>query len=155
MIKRSWSENPYTALLCYMQLINAFGWEAFKLIFREYESLSDKDKIFTNDLDKWTAWICKFSNIVGLDVSPLFTFWAIPFSEKPGTNLNELKPFLPDDEITRIFENRVEYVKTKYSTPLLIGNEDKYTTCPKINYPKDFFFDSIEKLETLKDFNEK
>lgn len=135
-----------------MQLINAFGWDSFKFVFREYESLTDKEKIFKNDLDKWTTLICKFSNVVGLDVSPLFTFWAIPFYEKPGANLSELTPFLPDDQITRIFPNRVEYVKTKYVRPLLIGNESSYTTFPKTDYPDDFYFDSIEKLETLNYF---
>ena len=83
-------KNPYMGLFLHAQLINSFGWNAYKIIFREYESINDKEKLFKCDLDKWDQWICRFSNIVGLDVSPLFYFWDVPFSEKPGTNLTGL-----------------------------------------------------------------
>ncbi len=126
-------KNPYLGLFLHAQLINSFGWNAYKTIFREYESLNDKEKLFKSDQDKWDQWICKFSNIVGLDVSPLFYFWSAPFSKNPGTNLSDLTPWLPDDEITRSYPERVEYVKNNYSG-LLIGSESQYSSCTKIIY---------------------
>ena len=82
-----WKKNPYIGLLIFVQLINSFGWNCFKILFREYESLSEKDKIFPKDSDKWDQLVLRLSNICGLDVSPLFQFWNIPYSKKTGTNL--------------------------------------------------------------------
>lgn len=123
-----WCSNSSIGIFLYAQLINSFGWNAFKILFREYESLSDKEKIFKSNLDKWDQFICRFSNIVGLDVSPLFYFWCIPFSRRPSTNLSDLTPWLPDDEITRLYPDRVKYVKLIYNN-LLLGNESYYSTC--------------------------
>lgn len=129
-------------------MINSFGWNAFKIIFREYESLPEKEKLLTNDSTKWNEWIIRFSNIVGLDVSPLFYFWNIPFSDKISSNLNDLTPWLPNDEITKLFPDRTNYVRKNYNG-LLFGNESLFSSCPNIMYPDDFVFDSIEKLESL------
>ena len=147
-----WSKNPYIALFIYTQLVNSFGWNSFKFIFREYESLSNKEKLFNNDEDKWDQWIIRFSSVVGLDVSPLFYFWNIPFSEKPSLNLKDLTPWLPSDEITKMFPDRVDHVKRNYNG-LLIGNEAVYMNVEAKTYPDDFEFDSIEKLEALRTRN--
>jgi hypothetical protein len=125
---KDWSSQPYVALILYAQLINSFGWNSFKIIFREYETLTDSEKIFKSDLDKWNQWICRFSNIVGLNVSPLFYFWGVPFSKTPGTSLDELTPWLPDDDYIRILPTRVSLVKEQFPK-LIIGNESTYSTC--------------------------
>lgn len=144
-----WTKNPYIGLLVYAQLVNAFGWDAFKIVFREYESLAEKEFLI-DDLTKWDEWIIRFSNIVGLDVSPLFLFWNIPFTEKTLLSVNDLTPWLPNDEISKIFVDRVNYVKMNYKPGLLFGNEGLYSSCPRVMYPEDFRFDSIDKLELLK-----
>ena len=134
--------------MIYLQLINAFGWNAFKIIYREYESLTEKERLLTTDLTKWDEWITRFSNIVGLNLSPLFFFWNIPFTERTSANLNDLTPWLPNDEISKLFTDRVNFVKKNYNG-LLFGNESLFSSCPKIMYPDDFVFDSIEKLDSL------
>ena len=144
-----WGKNPYIGLLLYVQLINSFGWNAFKIVFREYESLSEKEKMFVSDVVKWDEFIVRFSNVVGLDVSPLFYFWNIPFSDKPSKSLNDLTPWLPNDDVAKLLPDRIEEVKKNYNG-LLFGNESLYSSCPKIMYPDDFEFDSIEKLDSLK-----
>lgn len=116
----------------YAQLFNSFGWNSYKTLFREYESLNEKEKSYKTELDKWDQFICRFSNIVGLDISPLFYFWAIPFSEKVINDLRNLTPWLPDDEVTRLYGDRVKYVKIKYKN-LLLGNEMLYSSCPLTN----------------------
>lgn len=140
-----WRLRPYVGILVFTQLINSFGWDAFKIFFSEYEGLTDSEKIFKNDIDKWNEWIYRFSNIVGLDISPLFYFWGIPFSENLGTNLSDLIPWVPDDNITNTFKDRLELVKKKYSG-LMIGNEEHLSTCTKIFYPENFRFTSINQL---------
>lgn len=126
---KDWCSNSRIGLFLYAQLVNSFGWNSYKTLFREYESLNDKERAFKTDLDKWDQFICRFSNIVGLDISPLFYFWAIPFSEKAIANLNNLTPWLPDDEVTRMYADRVKYVRMKYKN-LLLGNEMLYSSCP-------------------------
>ena len=148
----SWREKPFVALVIYAQLVHSFGWNAFKFVFREYESLTEKEKLFASDTDKWDQWIMRFSNVVGLDISPLFFFWNVPFSEKPGLNLKDLTPWLPNDEITKMFPGRADHVKRNYNG-LLIGNEALYMNVEAKTYPDDFEFDSIEKLENLRTKN--
>ncbi len=147
----SWSQNPYIGLIIYSQLIHSFGWNAFKIIFREYESLSEKEKLLDSDVTKWDEWITRFSNIVGLDVSPLFYFWSIPFSEKTSANLNDLTPWLPNDEVSKMFGDRVNYVKKNYNG-LLFGNESLYSSCPKMLYESgeaNQCVSVMEKIEAL------
>lgn len=138
---KDWRSNSRIGLFLYAQLVNSFGWNSYKTLFREYESLNDREKSFKNDSDKWDQFIYRFSNIVGLDISPLFFFWAIPFSTKPSSNLSHLTPWLPDDEVTRMYPNRVKYVQSSYKG-LLHGNESFYSSCPKT-------VDSDEFLSTL------
>jgi hypothetical protein len=121
-----WRRNPYIGLYVYVQLVNSFGWNAFKIIFRDYETLSELEKTFENDSHKWNEWISRFSNIVGLNVAPLFYFWAIPFVEDEQ---QKLTAWLPNDEITQMFPQRVEHVKSKYEN-LLLGDEALYSICP-------------------------
>jgi hypothetical protein len=126
-----WCNISKIGILLYAQLVNSFGWKAFKIAFREYESLDDREKGIINRLNKWDLFVTKFSNIVGLDISPLFYFWSIPFSDRLGSNLNELTPWLPDDEITQKFKERTTYVRNKYLN-LLYGNEINFSICPKL-----------------------
>ncbi len=131
---RSWSQNPAIGLVIFSQLIHSFGWNAFKIIFREYESLGEKEKLLDrSDAAKWDEWITRFSNIVGLDVSPLFYFWSVPFTEKTSANLNDLTPWLANDEVSKMFGDRVAHVKKNYNG-LLYGNEGLYSGCPKVMY---------------------
>jgi len=134
---KDWYSNSKIGLFLYAQLVNSFGWNSYKTLFREYESLSEKEKNFKTDLDKWDQFICRFSNIVGLDISPLFYFWAIPFSEKSIATVSNLTPWLPDDEVTRMYTERVKYVRLEYKN-LLLGNEMLYSSCPLTTESHEF-----------------
>lgn len=115
-----WCSQPYVALILYAQLIKAFGWNAFKVTFREYETLNSMDH-FKTDTDKWNQWIERFSSVANVDVSPLFLFWGIPFTKNSSTTLT---PWLADDQFTRMFPSRVTYVKNSYPS-LLIRNTNE------------------------------
>jgi hypothetical protein len=153
------SGQPCPGLLLYAQLAHAFGWDAFKIVFREYESLAHKAFLTDLDLSKWDEWIIRFSNVVGLDVSPLFLFWAVPFSDKTLQGLNDLTPWLPNDHVSQVCARRVHYVTANYKPGMLFGNEALYTTCPRKMYPRhsdsdfdsdfDSDSDSIEQLQAL------
>jgi hypothetical protein len=134
-----WSRDPRLGFFIYLQLIGAFGWNAFKTLFREYESQSsgansESSQTLKDDTSRWNYLIVKFSQIVGLNVSPLFTFWSIPFTkELVNESLKNLQAWLPDDKITKFLSQRVEFVQTKYEN-LLLGNETTYMSCPKVVY---------------------
>lgn len=123
-----WSRDPNIAFLIYLQLVQSFGWPAFKLVFREYESsakkVADSSKRVSDEI-KWAEWIVKFSNVVGLNLSPLFYFWSIPFSNVQVEKLIDttLPLWLPDDSITQLLPSRVSFVKESYSN-LVIGSLD-------------------------------
>ena len=142
--QREWSydvdvaRNSYLSMTMFVQLVHAFGWNLFKILFRECHT---NERIShcgggsvdnnNNNNNKWDQLIKRVSSIVGLDVSPLFFFWGVQFSvDLSKRTLNELTPWLPDDEITRSYPGRVARVKRNYKA-LLYGNESLYTSCPK------------------------
>jgi hypothetical protein len=127
--KENWVNTPNIGFLVFLQLINSFGWNSFKTIFREFGFLKEipaSENIKEYDRQKWYNWIMKFSKLVGLNVEPLFVFWNINFSENLMNN--NLHPWLPDDIITRYACDRTKFVQSKYEN-LLIGNEKLYSSC--------------------------
>lgn len=107
-------------------MIHSFGWNAFKNIFCEYETIIEKE--FDDESQKWSEWISRFSSIVGLNVAPLFYFWSVPFTESELKAEVQLEAWLPDDELTRMFPERVEQVKQKYANLIVGGDESIYST---------------------------
>lgn len=83
---------------------------------------------FESESEKWSEWITRFSSIVGLNVAPLFYFWSVPFAESELKMEAHLTDWLPDDQFTQMFPQRVELVKQKYAN-LIIGDESIYSTC--------------------------
>ena len=110
-------------------MIRAFGWNSFKMIFCGYETLNESEKaaVFKSESHKWSEWISRYSSIVGLNVAPLFYFWAIPFVDSDVKNQVSLTAWLPNDDIIGMFPQRVEIVKKKYEN-LLIGDEALYAS---------------------------
>ncbi|CAF0709194.1 unnamed protein product [Brachionus calyciflorus] len=125
--REEWLKNEKISLYLYIQLLKAFGWNSFKMLFREYESIANKKEIFKTETDKWDQFIIRFSNIVGLNVTPLFYFWGIAFSDKCNSSLNDLTPWLPNDSITKLLPERVKYCRKNYNF-MLYGNESMYTS---------------------------
>ena len=50
---KDWYSNSKIGLFLYAQLVNSFGWNSYKTLFREYESLSEKEDVLIkkNNLD--------------------------------------------------------------------------------------------------------
>src|SRR5206468_2864062 len=59
-----WQNDPFLALLMYIQLQRAFGWDAYKKVFAEYRALPDKERPKSDD-DKRDQWLVRFSKTVG------------------------------------------------------------------------------------------
>lgn len=91
-----WKSNPFLALYMYMQLQEAFGWEAFRKVFAEYRSLPQADRPKTDD-EKRDQWLIRFSRTVGRNLGPFFEAWRVPTSEAARAAIADLPVWLPRD----------------------------------------------------------
>lgn len=89
-----WKSEPFLALILYHQLVDGFGWEPFKKVFREYRDLPD-DLRPKSDLDKHDQWMVRFSKTVGKNLGPLFEAWKIPTSAGARDSIKSLPAWMP------------------------------------------------------------
>tara|TARA_R110002072_G_scaffold126377_1_gene263199 strand:- start:491 stop:2494 length:2004 start_codon:yes stop_codon:yes gene_type:complete len=89
----TWKGDPFLALLQYMQLQEAFGWEPFKRVFREYRALP-KGKRPRTDAERRDQWLIRFSRAVGVNLGPFFAAWGVPTSEAARASLRDLPDWL-------------------------------------------------------------
>ena len=90
----TWKSNPFTALICYDQLREAFGWETFQKVFAEYERLP-KDQHPKSDDDKRDQWLVRMSRAVGKNLGPFFASWSIPVSQAARDAVKDLPEWMP------------------------------------------------------------
>ncbi|KAG8440151.1 hypothetical protein GDO86_006087 [Hymenochirus boettgeri] len=79
--------NVWTALETYLQLQESFGWEPFKRLFKEYQSITSS---YDNN-SKMNLWVEKFSIAVEMNLVPFFQVWGWPIEDATRTKLS----FLP------------------------------------------------------------
>jgi len=91
-----WKRKPFLALLMYIQLQEAFGWDAFKRVFAEYRSLSPAERPKSDD-DKKDQWMIRFSRTVGHNLGQFFQTWGVPTSEEARQSIAELPLWMPED----------------------------------------------------------
>ncbi|MGC9318511.1 MAG: M60 family metallopeptidase [Armatimonadota bacterium] len=91
-----WKRDPFLALKMYVQLQQAFGWEAFREVFAEYRDLPDDERPRSDD-EKRDQWLVRFSRHVGRDLGPFFEAWGVPTSEQARASIADLPAWLPDD----------------------------------------------------------
>ena len=89
-----WKSDPFLALTMYAELIDEFGWEAFKDVFAEYRQLAPNERP-RNDDDKRDQWLCRFSKRVGKNLGPFFDQWGVPVSQAAKDSIADLPVWLP------------------------------------------------------------
>ena len=90
-----WKQSPFLALCMYMQMKEAFGWDAFKKVFAEYRDLSEDQRPKSDD-EKRDQWMVRFSRTVGRNLGPFFEAWGIPTSEKARASIADLPLWMPE-----------------------------------------------------------
>ncbi|RMH13652.1 MAG: hypothetical protein D6695_03385 [Planctomycetota bacterium] len=90
-----WKRKPFLALRMYIQLADAFGWDAYKRIFAEYRSLSDRDRP-KSDEEKRDQWMVRFSRTVGRNLGPFFQAWGVPTSQEARDAIADLPVWMPE-----------------------------------------------------------
>jgi hypothetical protein len=91
----TWKSEPFLALIMYEQLSDAFGWEPYKLAFREYQKLSDESRPKTEQ-QKHDRWLIQMSRATGRNLGPFFRHWGIPVSEAALAEVRPLPEWMPD-----------------------------------------------------------
>jgi hypothetical protein len=91
-----WRRDPFLALQMYMQLQEAFGWEAYQKVFAEYRELSREERPRSDD-DKRDQWLVRYSKTVGKNLGPFFEAWGVPTSKEARGSVADLPTWMPDD----------------------------------------------------------
>jgi len=90
-----WKRDPFLALIMYVQLQEAFGWEAYKNVFAEYRQLAPSERP-RSDAEKRDQWLVRFSRAVGRNLGPFFQAWGVPTSEEARKSLADLPVWMPE-----------------------------------------------------------
>ena len=91
-----WKREPALALFMYVQLQQAFGWDAYKQVFATYRALSDAERPH-DDAEKRDQWLVRFSRQVGRNLGPFFEAWGVPTSRAARNSITDLPVWLPPD----------------------------------------------------------
>lgn len=89
-----WKKEPFLALAMYVQLQDAFGWDAYKKVFAEYRA-APKDELPKNDDEKRDQWMVRFSKTAGKNLGPFFQAWGVPVSQAALDEIKKLPAWMP------------------------------------------------------------
>lgn len=89
-----WKRNPFLALVTYVQLVDAFGWDAVKRVFAAYRDAPASEKPKSDD-EKRDRWLQRMSQVSGRNLGPFFDLWRIPVSASAKASVAHLPPWMP------------------------------------------------------------
>jgi hypothetical protein len=92
----TWKSDPFLALQMYAQLVEGFGWEAFKKVFAEYRDLPKAERPGTQE-ERRDAWMVRFSRVSGKNLGPFFDAWGVPVSAQAKSQVASLPAWMPED----------------------------------------------------------
>lgn len=90
-----WKSEPFLALDMYLQIKDAFGWDVYKKIFKEYRTLPRAERP-KNDADKRDQWMVRLSRHVNKNLGPFFDAWGVPVTEKAKNSIKDLPVWMPE-----------------------------------------------------------
>jgi hypothetical protein len=85
--EEDWS--VWTALETYLQVQEAFGWEPFKKVFAEYNTLPESEWPKTQQ-EKNDQWVIRLSRACGTNLAPFWKTWNVPLSDSVSEALSDL-----------------------------------------------------------------
>jgi hypothetical protein len=92
----TWKKEPFLALQMYVQLIDAFGWDALQRVIAEYRGLPAGERPQSDD-QKRDQWMVRYGRCVGRNLGPFFDAWGVPVSAKAKAQLAGLPGWMPSD----------------------------------------------------------
>ena len=91
-----WKSDPFLALMMYVQLQEAFGWETYQKVFAEYRDLPAAERP-KGDLEKHDQWMTRFARAAHQNLGPFFKAWGVPVSDKALASIAALPAWMPPD----------------------------------------------------------
>ena len=89
-----WKDDPFLALMMYIQLYEGFGWKPFEQVFAEYRKLPRADRP-KSDAAKRDQWLVRFSKAAGKNLGPFFEAWGVPTSPGARASVENLPGWMP------------------------------------------------------------
>jgi Peptidase M60, enhancin and enhancin-like/N-terminal domain of M60-like peptidases len=89
-----WKKEPFLALTTYIQLVDEFGWEAWRKYLHSFATneLGPKPE---NDDDARDQFLVRYSKITQKNLGPFFDFWGIPVSSSAKAEVSKLEVWMP------------------------------------------------------------
>jgi hypothetical protein len=91
-----WKSDPFLALTMYVQIEQAFGWEAYREVFAKYRGLPENQRP-SRDEDQRDMWMVMMSRQIGRDLGPFFEAWGVPVSSEARASIADLPDWMPDN----------------------------------------------------------
>ena len=91
-----WKREPALALYMYIQMQEAFGWEAYRQVFATYRALSKAERPKSDD-EVRDQWLMRYSRQVGRNLGPFFEAWGVPTSSGARASIAGLPVWLPPE----------------------------------------------------------
>ena len=92
----TWKRDPFLALMMYIQLYEAFGWEPFDRVFADYAKL-DRGERPRDDDAKRDQWLIRMSKATDRNLGPFFQLWGVPTSQAARDEVKDLPPWMPEE----------------------------------------------------------
>ncbi|RYG31402.1 hypothetical protein EON81_22970, partial [bacterium] len=89
-----WQSDPFLALTMYIQLLDAFGWEALTDVFATYEKSGNVDP--KTEEEKRDQWMIRYAKRVNRNLGPFFLAWGVPTSEAARKEIADLPAWMPE-----------------------------------------------------------
>lgn len=91
-----WSEDPFTALCMYIQLIEKFGWGPIKEVNRTFRSVPQEGYSKSNQ-EKIDFWFVNISKATKTNLSRFFEIWKLPVSDKAKQEVVGYASWFPEE----------------------------------------------------------
>ena len=89
-----WKSDAFLALICYHQIIDAFGWDKMKELFRHYQNPAN-GPLPKTEQEKMDQWVVRASKVNGKNLAAFFEKWGWPVSSEAKAEIAKLDPWLP------------------------------------------------------------
>ena len=94
--RKDGKKPPFTFLLMYVQMQEAFGWDFYKDLFAEYRDLPKSERPKSDD-EKRDQWLVRASKRAGRNLGPFFEAWKVPTSEAARRSVANLPAWMPNE----------------------------------------------------------
>jgi Peptidase M60, enhancin and enhancin-like/N-terminal domain of M60-like peptidases len=91
---QEWKDDPFLALMMYIQLYEGFGWKPFEQVFAEYRKLPTGERPRSDDA-KRDQWLVRFSKAAGRNLGPFFQKWGVTTSADARASIANLPTWMP------------------------------------------------------------